>query len=623
LSTFILSPNMKKKQASDFQKRKHKIGKPLPKGLNVTKTSFKSKKICLDRKYVPDTPSEINLKDVLKALNNRDVNIKYDNFRKLIKYVSNNEDTLSMYFPDILKELGRTLQDNDGKVREQSIELLGQCVNCLTEAQFQSFTTHISLFLKCMMTRNVPMQLDSLKLLDKLLNSHPKVMCHSVHILTNLLNLISVRPEGLRKKPKNRVLIEIINNKITTEALRLEVLARILLFLQAFTANENTNDVMDDKEVHWEGKELLFLPLYRNSGTVPAKLDYSWINKSDSKEFEQFVFELVPVLSDVLSGVAALSSNVEKKSYMSQSVCKLLNIVTEILYCVGEWMYEISSKDKNRDLLKDSEFSYGLKVICQQFLKRFPYSLETRNKKNTKICEMEYMQLNLAICYLYSKFFIDTKPHSPKALTFILDIFKTSGIMCEKSVILILKASTNFIQSDNIQESVKDGIINGLQKLLEVHQFHSLSHMLYSFFMDLSMNYDFKNLMDSEGMHLWFNFIFKELDLMVELKNIKKKFLKYVQQVCARRYPSFMRALNSMQTDTLIRHLQFDDETFQLTVIHLITSLDVISPELLEDIARTITHTDFSLKTTLRMIRFLHSRFNLSEYLHFGKDNLT
>ncbi|GFY71261.1 testis-expressed protein 10 [Trichonephila inaurata madagascariensis] len=601
---------MKKKQSKDFQKVKRKIGKPLPKGLNVTKTKFKSKKISFDRKYVPQAPTETSLKDILKVLNSKEVNIKYDNLRKLEKYVSNHEDTLSMYFPDILKELGHTLQDNDSKVRGESIELIGQCLNCLTEIQFQSFSTHLTLFLKCMMTRSISVQLDSLKLLDKLLDSHPKVMCHSVYILTNLLNLISSKPQGSGKKSEKRNLIELLNSKTNTDKLRREVLARMLTFLQAFTANDNTNDIMDDKEVHWDGKELLFLPLYRNSGTVPAKLDYSGYNQnSNYEEFKLFVLDLVPVLSAILKGVTGLSRKLEpmEKSIKIQLKCKLLNIITQILYCIGEWIHEISSKDKSMDLLTDSNFSNEIRVVCYQLMKDFPYSCD----KSIESYEMEYMQINLTICYLYSKFIFETESEiginlCRKLLLYIRD---TSGIMSEKSVLLLLKASKNFIQSKNLEESAKNGLILSLYNILEAHQLHPLADILYSFFMDLSLNYDFKNLLDSDAMIVWFNSIFKELKFMVVSKVVKEKFLKYVQQVCARKYPCFMKQLNSFSTDILIEFLQFDDETFQLTVIHLIASLDVISPELLKVIAKTITHADFSLKTALKMIRFLHNRW--------------
>ncbi|GFU14662.1 testis-expressed protein 10 [Trichonephila clavipes] len=612
---FILSLIMKKNQSKDFEKVKQKIGKPLPKGLNETKTTFKSKKIGFDRKHVPEAPTETSLQDILKVLNSKDVNIKYDNLRKLEKYVSNHEDTLFMYFPDILKELGCTLQDNDSKIRGESIELVGQCLKCLTDVQCQSFFTHLIIFLKCMMTRGSSMKLDSLKLFDKLLDTHPKIMCHYVDILTNLLNLISKIPDGSVKESKKRVLVEELSSKITTEELRTEVLTRILTFLQTFIANENTND-MDDKEVHWDGKELLFLPLYRNSGTVPAKLDYFWYNQnSNSEMFKPFVLGLVHVLSAILKGVTVFSSNLEpkRKSFMSRSECKFLNIITQILYCIGEWIYEICSKDKSMDLLTDSNFSNEIRVICHQLMINFPYSL---HKSCDQSIKMDYMQVNLRICYLYSKFIFETESEKSidlfrGVLLYIRDASKTSGILCEKSAPLLLKTSKNFIQNKNLEKSAKNGIILSLCNILETYRYcrSPVADILHSFFMDLSLNYDFKNLLDSDAMRVWFDSIYKQLKAVVIFKEVNKKFLKYVQQVCARKYPQFMENLNSWPTNNLIEFLQFDDETFQLTAIHLIASLDVISHQLLEVIAKTITHRDFSLKTALTMIHFLHNRF--------------
>ncbi|GFU24717.1 testis-expressed protein 10 [Nephila pilipes] len=284
----------------------------------------------------------------------------------------------------------------------------------------------------------------------------------------------------------------------------------------------------------------------------------------------------------------------------------------------------LSSRDANikydnlrkLDLIKNPDFSHQIRfIICYQLIKGFPYTQRTSFiKKYVKKDETECMQLNLAICYLYSMFILNTENATVdmenSILSYMMDVFRVSGTMCEKTIILTLKTSKNFIQSKNVGESFKNGIMLGLYGILEVHRLSPIADLLYSFFMDLSLNYDFKYLVNSEGMIVWFNSLIKNLNFMMESKVVKKSFLKYVEQVCMRRYSHFMELLNSISTKKFIEFLQFDDEEFQLTVIHLIASLDVISSDFLQDICEAITHEDFSLKTASRVICLLHCRFS-------------
>ncbi|GFS34630.1 testis-expressed protein 10 [Nephila pilipes] len=305
---------------------------------------------------------------MLRGLSSRDANIKYDNLRKLVKYVSNNGDTLPMYFPEILKEISRLLLDSASNVREEAIELISHCVDNLTDIQFKSFFMHLTTFLICMMTHsNTDIKLNSLNLLDKLLHSHPKVMCHCGQILQSLLNMISslkvTHGEAVKKGfGERRVLVDVMSTTMTSEEWRMKVLARIQLILQSSSTIENANEInTDDKEVHWDNKNPLFLPLYINSGAVPAKLDYSWYNEenaklTDSNDFKQFVFDLVPLLSSALKGEVSLSS--EKSSrfrIMSNSDIKHLNIITQVLFCIGECASQIFGKEGDM-----SKFCYRL-----------------------------------------------------------------------------------------------------------------------------------------------------------------------------------------------------------------------------------------------------------------------
>ncbi|CAL1264579.1 unnamed protein product [Larinioides sclopetarius] len=595
-----------KKKNADFRKQKLRVGKTLPKGRNETKTSFETRKINVP--VQKEKVGEPTLKELLSFKDSSNVKTKFEALRRLLKFVSANEDSLYMFFLDVLKSMGKILLDSDPAIRSEAISVLGQCAELLTDTQLKSFVVPLTTHLNCMMTHpSFSVRRDSLKFLDVLLKSHPSVTCQSFEILFNLLNLISSKEKGSRNQGAKKI-CDHYSSKISAEEWRMEVLKRVLNFFDRIVSEKNSSKIVsnDQREVHWDAKEALYLPLYLNGGVEPAKFDYSLFSSvnlegSDSKNFKQFINELISVLSAILKGFPQNGS-------FSEADINYFSIITQILCFIGEWAIE------NLDLDYDLNRTQNLISTCCQLLSGFPYSLQSL-PRYAKIEKVECMELNMEICYFYCM--CSRLSDNPEKLylnawknikLYLASVFCVSGAkLNDKSISLALKITRVMIQCKNLDESAKEGMLVALMGTLHTNKFSSAANDLYTFFMELSLDYDYKNLVASSAMREWFQRLIESLIFMMESKAFVPNYLNYIKQVCARRNHHFMQELNSLNSEKFIELLKFGDEDFQFTIIHLIVSLDQISPDFLQDLAENIRDGTFSLKTASRLIRMLHS----------------
>jgi pre-rRNA-processing protein IPI1 len=115
----------KKKKEKDFQKIKLKVGRKLLRGINETKTDFKSKKIILKE-------SELRSNDPLKTLsNNRAINsqIKLLCLNKLNN--SLNSTIISNNSAQVINTVSKYLNDSDKRVRSDAIKCIKQSISLL------------------------------------------------------------------------------------------------------------------------------------------------------------------------------------------------------------------------------------------------------------------------------------------------------------------------------------------------------------------------------------------------------------------------------------------------------------------------------------------------------------
>ncbi|GIY42686.1 testis-expressed protein 10 [Caerostris darwini] len=606
---------MKRKQP-DFQKVKFKVGKHLPKGRNETKTSFQTRKI-----LVPTQLKAVNveptLKELLKNAKSRDVQTRCGNLKKLSKYVSDNKSTLNIYFPEILPKLGPSLVESNSNVRLEVIKLLSLCCEYLTINQFKSFSQSISYYLYSMMTKgDYDIRRDSLKFVANLLQYHPNIICKSSQILHGMLFLIASR-DHTRKKWK---LIDRISSKMTADEMRIEVFNHIHLFLFAMLQNRDTDetDADDQKEVRWEAKKPLKLKLYQSTGTEPNKLDLSWYSQATEedkeKSFVEFLFVIIPLISDALQG-RILTSGTPSSSTEEPTKCIMtqLSAYIKVLCCIGELVTDPNSIYK-KDLLENPACLNQLEKIVKELLIDFPYIPVSNSKKAEELC----MKMNIEICYLYSLFVV--KPGKQDSaiekdvFSYLASICSSCTGMSNENVTRLLKSFRIFMYSNEIKSAFKNEILHYLYHFVDLFKFQPMADSLYSFMMDISMDYDLRFLLSNSTMDIWFKYTLRDLRFMSELKINKPKFLRYVKQLSERKYPAFIKALEEMPSLSWMDLLLSDfDKEFQLTIAALIATKEKIPPDLLQLLSENIRDEFFPVKVTLIIIRILFRRFNKSD----------
>uniref|UniRef100_A0A1B0FCU1 Pre-rRNA-processing protein Ipi1 N-terminal domain-containing protein n=1 Tax=Glossina morsitans morsitans TaxID=37546 RepID=A0A1B0FCU1_GLOMM len=220
----------KKKQRAEKAKVKLK-GAKLPKGLNVTKTEFKIRKIIIkeqlkDIKYV-DGQRQINIKETLNRLKHHGSNFRLESLRKLREAIVNDSLGILGCLNEIIQGVVSMCLDAERDIRRESFKTLSSLLDSLKEVSIAPFFHIISSYLRCAMTHIQPhIQEDSLLMLDVLLDHIPSLVAkHSHKIFQNFLEMISrVRADGDKA---GRMLTVNMGKKQTNIKWRSKVLLRL------------------------------------------------------------------------------------------------------------------------------------------------------------------------------------------------------------------------------------------------------------------------------------------------------------------------------------------------------------------------------------------------------------
>uniref|UniRef100_A0A1A9WZE0 Ipi1_N domain-containing protein n=1 Tax=Glossina brevipalpis TaxID=37001 RepID=A0A1A9WZE0_9MUSC len=222
----------KKKKRAEKAKVKLK-GVKLPKGLNVTKTEFKIRKIIIreqlkDLKCVDgERHVHLNLKEILNRLKHHGSNFRLESLRKLRDAIAINNSSILVCLNEIIQNVASLCLDAEREIRKDSFKTLDSLLGSLTETSIAPFFHIISSYLRCAMTHLQPyIQEDSLLMLDVLLDHVPGLVAKdSQKIFQNFLEMISrVRAEGDKA---GRMLTINMGKKQTNIKWRSKVLLRL------------------------------------------------------------------------------------------------------------------------------------------------------------------------------------------------------------------------------------------------------------------------------------------------------------------------------------------------------------------------------------------------------------
>ncbi|XP_070151670.1 testis-expressed protein 10 homolog [Polyergus mexicanus] len=384
---------LKSEKAKVKLKAKKSINQ-LPKGLNVTDTSFKVKKILIREQLQHRDETEIlstrklNIKDLLTRLRHHNSTVREEALRQL-------KDILLQYPPKVLRsQLSVLLRgiaalsvDKEKNVRRDSLHALKLILGPISNELLTPYREILISYLSCAMTHiDSRIKEDSLLFLDVLLENCGSVLAKdSYKILPNFLSMICTLHDEI--KPGGR-LTTTLNSKSTNIKWRIKVLKRMA---NVFTSIVNYEKLCTNARlnalsmmVNETKRYTKYVPIYSGSLTQSCKIDLdkdlcsekSYADETLSiEEFVKYVDLLMPLMFDIWLEVHPDEriENYTETIISSEASALLINIV-KILESIIEYIDMLDRDDYDVQRIKYWFKNTFHNAYMKNFLSRFPYS---------------------------------------------------------------------------------------------------------------------------------------------------------------------------------------------------------------------------------------------------------
>ena len=369
----------RKRKRAEKSKTKLRQSIKLPKGLNETNSTVTAKKIIvldqlrtLDQNDDKVTKKKIGIKDLMSKLNNNSTSIKNEALEGLLELFKSYPDLCREHLSSLLSSVFPLNVQIESKVRKNAREVLQTVLQNVQDEQVEPLSPMVCAHVCCGLSHiDTNIQLDSLKLLDIIIENCPKVMKNGhKSILPNCLDQVSLKSKSTGDKN--------INSKVTALQWRTEVLMRVYKILKMVGKNNEKSSKFSAKT----GKiEDFYMDLTNFSGdclTLQDILEHKNGTKNDDF-YAQFKVGLSTILFDTWCEATAMSD--DKKSNKKKSIRNLIQ--PEILPTLAVII----------ELLLISE-NYAEKIL-NGITKNFPFEVILKNDSNENADE-----LNLNICLL-------------------------------------------------------------------------------------------------------------------------------------------------------------------------------------------------------------------------------
>lgn len=436
----------------DLRAEKAKVklkGAKLPKGLNVTKTEFKVRKITirgqLKDAQVVDGQRLISIKETLSRLKHHSSNFRMEALRNLRENINAGNCNIFSNLGELMQGIAAICLDVERETRLESYKVLSCFLAALPVDTVTPFFHVISSYLRCAMTHIQPrIQEDSLLMLDVLLQHVPHlVAANSAKIFQNFLEMISkVRHDGDKA---GRVLTVNMGNQQTTIKWRSKILQRLQKMLQTLaehnrrrtlggTSANNTAGQLTQSFSLKEPQHFNLLRHYESEGicdlstifcksvgdstsTGGAAFLVGANSLAEAKDILQsYIEHLMPLLFDAWLEVrpqAKTAASADDHVILTHDAAYTLKVVLEIIENLWT-LVEIHEIDvNNNDLSVWFRSSYG-EIFASHFLQSaFPYQQSDKKGKcfNKIGCSRDrsgYISFNLI------KFLFIFQSHSSK-----------------------------------------------------------------------------------------------------------------------------------------------------------------------------------------------------------------
>lgn len=439
-----------KKLKSEKAKVKLKGSKHLPKGTNVTDTSFKIKQIVIREQLKAANEADhlskrkLNVKELLSRLQHYNKSVKNDAINDLKQIVSLYPNEIVIpNLCQLIQGVSHLILDRENNVRRESLNLISMILTAVSVEQVSPFFEILSSYFRCAMTHiDISIQEDSLFLLDILLTHTPSLVAtHSNKIMENFFDLIS----KLRANSKpGRTLTVNLNSKQTTVKWRIKVLNRLKNMLDAIYNEKQKNstaqcNIKEVKHVTFESAtDSSAIYNYKNFIPVPLNIDMKQKVSETDDNIIKYIDVLVPLLNETWLEVGPNSKieNNETDVILTEEAASVLNCILNIFQLLHSFIKIYEKETGNLKIEKEFILKYRDSFINYIF-NYFPYSKtgSMKRKKNASsegnlsFCVSENFMICTIFCIFNNKICADDLPQKKCAEKMLKYIYKTDVLI--------------------------------------------------------------------------------------------------------------------------------------------------------------------------------------------------
>lgn len=421
--------NLKSERAK-IKLKTSKKSNQLPKGLNVTNTSFKSKKIVIQEQLKQQDSTEVlsrrklNVKDLLSRLQHYNSTVRQDAVRELKELLNlHSSEILRVHLNSLLQGICALTLDRERSIRRESLKVLNIILSPVSSEQLAPFIDILLSYLNCCMTHiNSNIKEDSLLFLDVLIqNCGHSISQKTQKILPNFLEMISKL--NIESQP-GRQLITNLNSRNTSCKWRIKVLASLVKILTGILQNlrskkldltTNIKTIRPTESVNYASIFNLNLQIseinIENRGVI---------DELNIIDFGKYIDSLWPLLFDSWLEISPREKILNQDSSITNEACQLLKSIFDIFQIFVDIILEFyeTEEKKNEICLTIKGKYYG--NFVKNFIQRFPFegkitnnnsAMNLRQKRQRDIefstngkftaSDNNCLEENLAICRVY------------------------------------------------------------------------------------------------------------------------------------------------------------------------------------------------------------------------------
>lgn len=360
-------------------------GAKLPKGLNVTKTDFKVKKIVIKEQisdiYNPDGTviRKQNVKELLSKLQHHNATYRNEGVRYLKDILANHPEETNKHFGPIVHGIAQLCLDVEKDVRRESSKALGILLATSSAETVSPFFDTLSSYLRCAMTHiQIGIQEDSLFMLDNLLSHVPRlVAANSDRIFQSFLDMISKL--RIESKPERTLSVN-LGSKLTSVKWRSKVLDRLLGMLRAMVdakkrdGSELVDQISNSADVPMtEGFTLQPDSVQRSSRTNFFKADQPMFFSVTRKHYNQNC-ELPQLFKKTVGSTITSTGQVSSTGFSDEGR-RLQHYAELLMPLMFETWLEVRpanfGQEFNEDLVISNEAAFTLKTVLEIIEKIF------------------------------------------------------------------------------------------------------------------------------------------------------------------------------------------------------------------------------------------------------------